>query len=969
MPTNTITFKVADAQARAGFNRLKKEVDDLDNELRDTQTHADRAGAGIDRLGDTSRRTATEVDRLGDTWQTTNRQLRDSRGRFASAGQGADAFARSLGGIRGIAAGLGLAVVGREILEFGIASVQAAGRMEGLRRGLEAIEGSNADERLRAFNDIAKLPGLNTPQIIRYSNSLRSAGATAAEVDAIIVSFGQSIVGLGGSAADTSRAMLQLTQAFGENKISQENFSTIKELIPSFNRLSQEVYKTDGSMDDLNKKFQASGQTLGQFLLPVLARLRQEIPAAPVDSYARSIDALAEEFEQFKIAIGTELLPVVSSAARGLASLFDTMTRGVQVVSDFFDVVDEEHQALLNASESASEFAARLADIGSATGQSTAVDARIQTLHRLRSALRTEQSALSDSSKEYFEYAKQIRAVANELDLLRAIRTAGTSDDGNSQLLAQRTNELREVSAAIKDYEQRLQRLREVAVGSTNASIQNLESLMGKKIVTAKALTREIELLKNGFQDFAETASTTATTALTNYSLALAKLKADAEDALKTLQSTPIFSAEVTPNFQAAINASNAYYAERIKQAETALSAETEGTEKYNELQTTLFNLNRQRLQEDARLRETQSRINIERTRQFAEVEKRSIEELQTPYVEYRQLLNSVIEIKKGAELRAYIADLRQEGLTFRETIPHIREYVDFLKQVAEIPRAASADAQYGNFISKIGQDAENTQTKVELLGNALSQVVQLLNQNRETSALDLSLRIPDLEAENDLRIANEARTQQTLLTIRQDAGEAGREYVRRLLQDEQRDIQRSIQANARQYRQFANIAANAFVNLVSGRAQNFKEVTAAFIQQSLRIVARAFIENQIRIRLDDTLTAHRIANIQKVNAAQTASLANVAGLGNLPGLGNLSGLGSSLSGGGLALGAASLLFPNQIRNLTGGISDLIGGLLGNIASVPDRAFGPPQVLLKLGDNEIKDITDIQDDLKKEGRL
>ena len=153
-------------------------------------------------------------------------------------------------------------------------------------------------------------------------------------MDAIITTFGQTIVGLGGNAADTSRAMLQLTQAFGENKISQENFSTIKELIPNFNKLAQEVYNTDGSMDSLNKTFQASGQTLGQFLLPILARLRKEIPVAPVDSYARSVDALQEEFNQLQIAIGDRLLPVVSSASRGLAELFDNITKFIQGTND-----------------------------------------------------------------------------------------------------------------------------------------------------------------------------------------------------------------------------------------------------------------------------------------------------------------------------------------------------------------------------------------------------------------------------------------------------------------------------------------------------------------------------------------------------------------------------------------------------------------------------------------------------------
>ena len=240
--------------------------------------------------------------------------------------------------------------------------------------------------------------------------------------------------------------------------------------------------------------------------------------------------------------------------------------------------------------------------------------------------------------------------------------------------------------------------------------------------------------------------------------------------------------------------------------------------------------------------------------------------------------------------------------------------------------------------------------------------------------ATDLEDRIPDpivRGAAIDERIAAEAQGAKTINTIRQQAGEQGRTFLNRIRQDEQRDIQRSINANARQYRQFANLVSNTFLDLATGRVESFQQVATAFISQSVRIIARAFIEHQIRLRLDDQLTAARIANIQKVSAAQAA--VGAGGLGNLAGLGNLSGLGrlsGSLAGGGLAIGASALLFPREIRALAGGISDTIGNLLSNVASVsPDKAFGAQQVFLKIGEGEIKDISDIQDEMRNENRL
>ena len=922
MPNNIITFRVNDRDARAGFSRLKREVDALETELEDSRRDALAAGNAIDRLGTQSRGAAREIDRLGDEARESNRQIIDFGNAAGRANQGVGTLTQSLGGMRGILTGLGIAVAAREVFEFGVASVQAAGRMEGLRRGLQAIEGSDADARLRDFNEIAKLPGLNTPQIIRYSNSLRSAGATTTEVDAIITTFGQSIVGLGGNAVDTSRAMLQLTQAFGENKISQENFSTIKELIPSFNRFAKEVYNTDGSMDALNQTFKASGQTLGQFLLPVLAKLRQEIPAAPVDSYARSIDALSEEFEQFKIAIGTELLPIVASTARGLASLFDTMTKGVQVVSDFFDIVDERHNALLNASDSAREFAARLAEINTATGQTEAVDARISTLQRLTTALRIEQSELSHSSNEYLEYAKRIRDAANEIDFLRSLQqaSAGTGDVANEGLINQRTQALEKAQAEVQRYEQALARAREEAVGQTNPAIQQLERRLEAQRTTAATLTREIDLLKNGFQDISPTVNTAAG-AVVNYSLAIAKLRAEAEDA------------QDTQDFQAAITASNAYYDARIAKAQQALAAETAGTEAYNALETQIFELRRQRLQ-------TEQRLETERQNSITQLA--------------QQRINAANAVR-DAEVEGFNAATQAA--------------TEFQRHIAAIPRLSSADAQYGNFTSQLRQDFEDTEQQGRSLLSVMREIVRL---SIGATDLDLEARIPDpgvRQQQIDDRIAAEARGAQTLTAIRQDALEQGRQFLNTVLRREEREIQRSINANARQYRQFANLVSNTFLDLATGRAQSFETVATAFIQQSLRIVARAFIEHQLRLRLDDTLTASKIANINKVAAAQQA--AGAGGLGNLAGLENLSGLGrlgGSLSGGGAALGVSALLFPEQLRNLTGGIADTIGNLLSNVASAPDRAFGAQQLFIKIGDNEARDISDLQEELKLENR-
>lgn len=707
MPNTLLTFDVEDRRARAAFSRLKREVDQLDREFNTTRSEAREAGEAIDRLGDQSRRTAKEVDQLGDeaqqsgvqlnnlgnttrrinaTWRDTNGQLRDTRGRLVSAGQGADLFANSLGNVRGILTGLGAALAAREIFEFGVSSVRSAGQMEGLLRGLRAIEGSQADQRLRDFTEAGQ----------RYK---------------------------------------AITTELGRLQAAQGNVSAQSE-------------------------------------------------------YLRNVQ-------------------------NGLATQARTLNTEIAALTD---------------------------EIDGRTGKS------VQGLNR---RLREKRQALAETQTQ----------LATNANALRALASANTS---TAQSTAQAT---------------------------TNAE---------------------------------------------NFSLTLAKLRANAEDTRNALNIS-INPQQLVAGFQAALAASNAYYNARIANAQNALAQETVGTEAYNTLQTRIFELGRQRLQAERQIT-----------------------------AENQRLLQQLSQERIDAASAASTAEV--EG--FKAAAQAGQNYTDQLRrQINAIPNISSPDAQYGNaFTSQLRRDFEETERQGRSLLDVMRQIANY------AFATDLDARIPDpivRGAAIDERIAEEARGQQTLTDIRQAAGEQGRQFLNRVLRSEERDVQRSVNARARSYRQFTNLVSNTALDLATGRTQNFESVATAFIQQSLRIVLRAVLENQILKRLDDRLTVSRIANIQKVAAAQQASAVgvgslNIPGLANLPGLGNL---GSALSGGGAALGAASLLFPEQIKNLAGGISDTIGNLLSNVAAAPDRAFGAQQVFLKIGENETREITDLQAELREDARV
>ena len=985
MPNNIITFRVNDRQAREGFNRLKREVDQLDNEFKDTRREAREAGEAIDHLGDEAQQSATQVDQLGNAAKRNNALWRDAKqgagifqNALGGANQGVGTLTQSLGSARGILKVLGFVAAAREIFEFGRESVRASIQIDSFTRALAALEGNAliAEKRIRELQILSDEPGLRFRGAVQGALALRAIGTEAELTTRILRELGNAAA-FTDTGGEFERGLLGLRQIIARGRISQEELNQLTENISIASKVIQDQFGTVLA-EDIQKQLDDAGQTVNDFVEQLISGF-ERLERFPIDAASVRVKNLSNSFFEFKAAIGDTFLPVVAAGAKGLTALFDSITGGLETFNHFFDIVDERHNALLNATASAREFSASLADINTAAGQREAVDARISTLQQLTAALRTEQSEISDSSKAYFEYARRIQIAAGEIDYLRSVQQAGTGNINNENLINQRSQELQTATAEVERYETALARAREVYAGDSNPAILQYERSLERQRTTVETLKNEINLLKNGFEDISPPVNTAAEV-IENYGLAIARLKATAEDAYATLQNTDIFSGQVTPNFQSALAASNAYYEARIANAQKALAAETEGTEEYNALETQIFGLRRQRLQAEQQITAENQRllqqITAENQRLLQQLSQERIDAAtaaSTAEVEefnaaaqagrgYAQQLENIASISQRRAFFDYVNQLVDQGRSFDEAR---RQAAAFFTQITAIPRASSPDAQYGNFTSQIRRDFEDTEQQGRSLLSVMQQIANY------AFATDLDERIPDPIVRGttiDERIAAEARGQQTLTDIRQDALEQGRQFLNTVLRREERDIQRSVNQRAREYRRFSNLVSNTFIDLATGRTRSFETVATEFIRQSLRIVLRAVVESQILKRLDDTLTASKIANIRKLTAAQQASagLPGIGSLGNLPGLGNL---GSSLSGGGAALGVSALLFPQEIRNLTGGIKDTIGGLLENVSSAPDRAFGAQQVFLKIGENETREITDMQDELRQENRV
>ena len=705
-------------------------VDQFGNPLRESATDAQRLTRAISLTNDelreiraTSLRSADALDQIGDEARQTTQHLARLNASMAESNRSTGVFTTGLGSLRNVLGGLGIAVVTHQLGQISVNAVQAAGSLEQLTRATTQIEGSaeGAEARIAALIEVANLPGLQFEPLVRYSNRLRAAGLAGEDVDTILLSVGQTIVSLGGSAATAELAMEQLIQAFQYGQVDMRDFRTIIQQIPGFLEAMADVHDVEANMDGLREAFNRTGGSIRDLVIPTFDELSRRFEAPPADSYIVAMDTLENAFMLAQASIGGLFLPTIVEAAQGLADFFEAVRAGVDDVTTLPEPIQEIirgamalWEALQNVTDgiggamspSVRELATQLAGlIGSVLelvgalynglepvfravytvigtvvaavaqlvdhitflidGLTDAVnwvtafwteeeraavstDKLAQATEMLAEAqeklassgdgqrarlkeLQTELENTNASVQRYEERLKRANDASNYRDIefyerrlalarervteltaeietltqryggaSAALGENASASERNAAKLADLQIELAGVNTEIENYQQRLAKAREEAVGETNPAIEQLERRLAAAQSQASGLQTEIDTLTGTLAASTDDAGAAAE-ASENYSLALARLKAEAEDTRATLSDT-VDVQQLGANYSAAIAASDAYYAAQIANAEAALAQEEENSEAYQKIETDLFNLRREQVQARERL-------------------------------------------------------------------------------------------------------------------------------------------------------------------------------------------------------------------------------------------------------------------------------------------------------------------------------------------------------------------------------
>ena len=357
-----IQFRADSSSARKEIQQLKSEIIDLRQHLGGTERSADATGKEVQQLGQQSRQAAMVVDVLGDESQRASQQIRELGGAASRVGRetqdmtrgferargGAQTFTRSLGGLRGIATGLGIGIAANEMLQFGRASVRASVQIDSATRALGALLGSAAEAeiQIRSIQDLADEPGLRFRQAVDGTVALRAIGVEAETTTRILKELANAAAFSGG-AGEFERGLLGFRQLIQRGRLSQEELNQLTENISLASRVIREEFGTVLA-EDIQKQLDATGQGIDDFVQRVLSGF-ERLERFPLDAPSVKLKNLSNSAFELSAAIGDRFLPILATGAEGLTRFFDGLTELISNTDAATESVENFREAIVEA--------------------------------------------------------------------------------------------------------------------------------------------------------------------------------------------------------------------------------------------------------------------------------------------------------------------------------------------------------------------------------------------------------------------------------------------------------------------------------------------------------------------------------------------------------------------------------------------------------------------------------------------
>lgn len=224
-------------------------------------------------------------------------------------------LSKMTGGLRGlsdIAATVGLAALGRSLMDAGLESQAADRRISALAdtlgetNAVQALAAKAADQfalaSVDARNAVADLYG-----------RLRPMGVTLQDIETVFFGVNKAAKMMGLTGHDTSEVLLQLSQALGSGKLQGDELRSIMERMPA---VGQAVAKVMGVSASEIKKLGSEGKITTEVMIRAAAELQKLQPPPPT-----AMEEFNAALKDLQTELGENLLPVLTPIVAELAKV------------------------------------------------------------------------------------------------------------------------------------------------------------------------------------------------------------------------------------------------------------------------------------------------------------------------------------------------------------------------------------------------------------------------------------------------------------------------------------------------------------------------------------------------------------------------------------------------------------------------------------------------------------------------
>ena len=177
-----------------------------------------------------------------------------------------------------------------------------------------------------------ELIGTDFATINRTFLSLRAAGTGLEDTLTTVTGLSRALGQLQVDAYDQQRFFTQLTQSYAQNRLELDEFKILQETLPNILRLSSRALDTEiRSYDQLKEVLEASNQSARDYYRTLASFSAQNISGIDTSTYTAQVELLRESVREVQREISQTLIPILAAGAgqaRDFISIFGSVSRG-----------------------------------------------------------------------------------------------------------------------------------------------------------------------------------------------------------------------------------------------------------------------------------------------------------------------------------------------------------------------------------------------------------------------------------------------------------------------------------------------------------------------------------------------------------------------------------------------------------------------------------------------------------------